>query len=185
MGGPARRGADMVAFAEESLTLLRRALAGGPVRLRTPRHSVGGHHAGPVPPKPMELWLGARKTRMLQVTGRAADGWISPLNLYVTPPEVPSRQRIIDDAALAAGRDPRSVRRVYNVIGAIGDHRGGPGLVGGTDRWVDALTGWAVDLGFDTFVFWPVAEPDRQLCLFTDEIVPAVRERVAATRSGR
>jgi len=185
MGGPARRGQDMVAYAEESLELLRTALAGGAVQLHSPYHSVEGYRAGPVPPKPIELWLGAQKPRMLAATGRLADGWISPLNIYVPPQEVPSRQRIIDEAATEAGRDPRTLRRVYNVIGEIGEHAGGPGLVGDARRWVDTLTEWAVELGFDTFVFWPATDPERQLPLFASEVVPAVRERVEAVRSGR
>ncbi|MFD0508891.1 hypothetical protein ACFQ0G_50870 [Streptomyces chiangmaiensis] len=98
---------------------------------------------------------------------------------------MPSRQQIIDEAASAAGRDPRTIRRVYNVIGAIGGHRGAPGLVGDVHRWADTLSEWAVDLGFDTFVLWPATDPDQQLALFAAEVVPAVRERVAALRSVR
>ncbi|MER7702449.1 LLM class flavin-dependent oxidoreductase [Kitasatospora sp. NPDC097605] len=188
MGGPARRGQDMVAYAEESLGLLRTALAGGAVRLDSPYHAVGGYQAGPVPPEPVGLWLGAQGPKMLALAGRAADGWISPLNIYVPPQEVPSRQRIIDEAAVAAGRDPSTLRRVYNVTGAIGSlgaHRTGHGLVGEVRQWVDTLTEWTVELGFDTYVFWPAADPEHQLAPFTDEVVPAVRERVDAERSGR
>ena len=185
MGGPARRGQDMVAFAEESLGLLRTALSGGVVRLHSQYHAVGGYRAGPVSSKPVELWLGAQKPRMLAVAGRLADGWISPLNIYVPPQEVPSRQRIIDEAVADAGRDPRTLRRVYNVIGVIGDHGDGPGLVGDVRRWADSLAEWAVELGFDTFVFWPATDPEQQLALFAAEVVPAVRERVGALRSGR
>jgi alkanesulfonate monooxygenase SsuD/methylene tetrahydromethanopterin reductase-like flavin-dependent oxidoreductase (luciferase family) len=184
MGGPARRGRDMVAFAEESLGVLRKALAGDVVRLHSPYHSIDGYQAGPVPATPVEVWLGAQKSRMLGVTGRLADGWISPLNIYVPPHEVPARQRLIDEAAADAGRDPRALRRVYNVIGVIGNSGDAPGLVGDVRRWVDTLTEWAVDLGFDTFIFWPATDPERQLSLFADEVVPAVRERVDALRSG-
>ncbi|MGW9137016.1 LLM class flavin-dependent oxidoreductase [Streptomyces sp. NPDC055681] len=58
MGGPARRGQDMVAFTEESLGLLRAALSGGVVRLHSQYHAVGGYRAGPVSPKPVELTNG-------------------------------------------------------------------------------------------------------------------------------
>lgn len=44
---------------------------------------------GQPPPKPAEIWLGAQKPRMLAVTGRTAGGWISPLNIYVPPQQVP------------------------------------------------------------------------------------------------
>lgn len=185
MGGPARRGHDMVAFAEESLGLLRKALNGEAVRLDSPYHSIGGYQAGPVPPRPVELWLGAQKRRMLTLAGERADGWISPLNIHVPPREVPARRQIIDEAAAGAGRDPRTLRRAYNVIGAIGGHGGAPGLVGDVPRWVDTLTDWSVELGFDTFVFWPAFDPERQLALFADEVVPAVRESVARIRGGR
>ncbi|MET8438824.1 LLM class flavin-dependent oxidoreductase [Streptomyces sp900116325] len=185
MGGPARRGQDMVAFAEESLGLIRTALTGGVVRLHSAYQSIDGYRAGPVTPKPVGLWLGAQKRRMLAATGRLADGWISPLNIYVPPLAVPSRQQIIDEAAVEAGRDPRSLRRIYNVIGVIGDHGDGPGLVGDVQQWVETLTQWVVELGFDTFIFWPATNPQHQLTLFADEVVPAVRERVDALRSGR
>ncbi|MEU6343118.1 LLM class flavin-dependent oxidoreductase [Streptomyces sp. NPDC046977] len=185
MGGLPRSGAAMVDFTEGALGLLRGALDGGPVRLRDAHHTVEGYRAGPVPPAPVGVWLGAQKPRMLALTGRAADGWISPLNIYVPPERVPGAQRLIDEAAEAAGRAPASIRRVYNVIGTIGDRRGLPGLTGDAGHWADTLSEWAVGLGFDTFVFWPAAEPDKQLAVFAEEVVPAVRERVARLRSAR
>lgn len=184
MGGVPRSGAAMVDFTEGALSLLHGALAGGPVRLRSAHHCVEGYRAGPVPPAPVGVWLGAQKPKMLALTGRAADGWISPLNIYVPPERVPGAQRVIDEAAEAAGRAPASIRRVYNVIGMIGG-RHGPGLVGDAGRWVDTLSEWAVGLGFDTFVLWPTAEPEGQLAVFAEEVVPAVRERVARLRSAR
>ena len=39
-----------------------------------------------------------------------------------------------------------------------------------------------VELGFDTFVFWPVTDAANQLELFATRVVPAVRERVADLR---
>ncbi|GGW96391.1 hypothetical protein GCM10010297_17840 [Streptomyces malachitofuscus] len=185
MGGLPRRGAQMVAFTEESLDLMHQALTGGAVRMQTAHHSVMGYRAGPLPTTPVQLWLGAQKSKMLAVAGRAADGWISPLNIYVPPEEVPARQLIIDEAATAAGRDPRSVRRIYNVIGTIGTHGARHGLVGDVEAWVDALTDWALHLGFDTFIFWPVGDAESQLELFATQVVPAVRARVAERRGLR
>jgi alkanesulfonate monooxygenase SsuD/methylene tetrahydromethanopterin reductase-like flavin-dependent oxidoreductase (luciferase family) len=122
---------------------------------------------------------------MLAVTGRSADGWISPLSTYVTPPAVPARQRLIDDAARSAGRDPAAVRRIYNVVGAIGAARGGPGLTGDVQAWIDTLADWSVDLGFDTFVFWPTTAPLAQLKVFATEVAPGVRQRVSERRGQR
>ena len=122
---------------------------------------------------------------MLGVVGRASDGWVSPMNIYVPPDQVPWRQRVIDDAARAAGRDPADVRRIYNVIGTIGPSPRRTGLTGDARLWADTLSAWATDLGFDTFVFWPLGDPRRQLEAFAGEVVPAVRARVAEIRSGR
>lgn len=182
MGATPRHGAAMVEYSEESVGIIRAALNGQAIRIGTEHHHIAGYQAGPVPPKPVEIWVGSQQPKMLGVTGRVGDGWVSPLNIYVAPNEVPERQRIIDDAARAAGRDPRDVRRVYNVIGAIGPFRGGQGLVGPVDLWVDTLTEWAVDLGFDTFILWTITDPAAQLELFTSEVVPAVRARVAERR---
>ncbi|GAA2005130.1 LLM class flavin-dependent oxidoreductase [Microbacterium ulmi] len=182
LGGTPHAGADMVRYTEEALAVLRRALAGGAVRLDTPRHRIAGYQAGPVPRPPVPVWLGSQKPRMLAVTGRAADGWISPLNIYVAPHEVPERQEAIDRAAREAGRDPRDIRRIYNVIGAIGPYAGANGLLGDVGVWIDTLSDWAVDLGFDTFVFWPMTDAERQVEVFASEVVPGIRERVAQRR---
>jgi alkanesulfonate monooxygenase SsuD/methylene tetrahydromethanopterin reductase-like flavin-dependent oxidoreductase (luciferase family) len=119
---------------------------------------------------------------MLAVTGRSSDGWVSPLSTYVPPSAVPASQQLIDDAARAAGRDPAEVRRIYNVVGQIGPARRGSVLTGDAGTWVATLTDWSVDLGFDTFIFWPMAEPLAQLDIFAREVVPAVRDRVAERR---
>lgn len=52
-------------------------------------------------------------------------------------------------------------------------------------EWIETLTSWAVELGFDTFVFWPITDAQDQLRVFADEVVPAVREQVAAHRAQR
>ena len=41
--------------------------------------------------------------------------------------------------------------------------------------WVETLGGFALELGFDTFVFWPNDEPLDQLQRFAEEVVPALR----------
>ncbi|MEU8819933.1 LLM class flavin-dependent oxidoreductase [Actinoplanes sp. NPDC048796] len=179
MGGTRRGNRDMVTYTEEALQVLQPALAGDFVRLHGAQHRIEGYQAGPAAAVPVPVWLGAQGPRMLAVTGGYADGWISPLNIYVKPDEVPAKQKIIDEAARAAGRDPATIRRVYNVIGMIGPARGVPGLSGGVEQWADTLADWSTRLGFDTFIFWPVAESQSQLELFAGEVVPAVRERVA------
>jgi alkanesulfonate monooxygenase SsuD/methylene tetrahydromethanopterin reductase-like flavin-dependent oxidoreductase (luciferase family) len=164
------------------MQIMRRALAGGPVEFRGDQHTVD-YEAGPVPREPIPLWLGSQGPRMLALTGRQSDGWVSPLSTYTPPFAVPAMQRRIDEAARDAGRQPADVRRIYNVVGSIGAGRGGSGLAGDVDTWVATLTDWAVDLGLDTFVFWPTTAPRAQLDVFVGEVVPAVRQRVSARRS--
>ena len=183
MGGTRRSTPDMVEFTEEALRFMRTALAGGVVEFRSAQHTIEGYEAGPLPVSPVPLWLGSNGPRMLAVTGRSSDGWVSPLSTYVGPSAVPSRQQLIDDAARSAGRDPAEVRRIYNVVGAIRQGRGGPGLTGDVESWAATLTDWSVDLGFDTFIFWPMGQPLAQLEVFARDVVPAVRERVAERRS--
>jgi hypothetical protein len=108
--------------------------------------------------------------------------------------DVPDKQQTIDDAARTAGRDPSDIRRIWNVIGTIDEpgtpaHDGPSGLTGDAEVWTDFLTRAVVELGFDTFIFWPVATADRtdgqQLTTFATDVVPAVRQRVADDRSAR
>jgi alkanesulfonate monooxygenase SsuD/methylene tetrahydromethanopterin reductase-like flavin-dependent oxidoreductase (luciferase family) len=127
-------------------------------------------------------WLGSQGPQMLALTGRQSDGWVSPLSTYTPPFAVPGMQRRIDEAARDAGRQPADVRRIYNVVGTVGA-RGGPGLTGDLDTWVATLTDWAVDLGLDTFIYWPTTAPAAQLEVFVGEVVPAVRQAVSARRS--
>jgi hypothetical protein len=51
------------------------------------------------------------------------------------------------------------------------------------ELWVETLSEWATDLGFDTFVFWPEDPSEQQVRLFGEEVVPRVLEDVNATRS--
>jgi hypothetical protein len=117
---------------------------------------------------------------MLRLVGQAADGWI-PSSPYVPPEQLPDRQAVIDDAARQAGRDPGSIRRIYNVTGRIGERRSGP-FVGPVAQWIDVLTRLSVDVGMTAYVYWPEDDHVRQLELFAAEVAPAVREAVATSQ---
>jgi hypothetical protein len=83
--------------------------------------------------------------------------------------------RRVDEGAAAAERDPSEIRRVYNIGGAIADGPANGPLEGPPKHWIEVLTGFAEELGFDTFVFWPGQEPLAQLERFAGEVVPALR----------
>jgi hypothetical protein len=119
---------------------------------------------------------------MLGLVGRVADGWIPSLP-YAPPDTIAERQQRIDEGAAEAGRDPAAIRRAYNIMGEIGAEPGGV-LEGPVSLWIETLTSFAVELGFDTFVLWPGGEdPARQLGLFAEEVVPAVRAEVERARA--
>lgn len=182
MGGADRTGKHMLRYVRESLTLMRQALDGGVVRLDGSEISVRGYQAGPVPPERIELWLGAVGPSMLGNVGRLADGWMSPGSAYLKPSMVPAMRAVIDEAAIAAGRDPSEIRRIYNVFGAVGT-RTGRGFEGPVRQWVEWITTWVRDLGFTSFVFWPIAgDPAGQAEVFGHEIIPAVRAELGLPR---
>ena len=78
-------------------------------------------------------------------------------------------------SACHAGREPAEIRRLLNVSGKIVDDDVSELLVGPPGHWIETLTGFAGDLGFDTFLFWPNDEPEEQLERFATEVVPALR----------
>ena len=101
----------------------------------------------------------------------------------VEPPErLSEMNRRIDEGAQRRGRKPREIRRAYNVSGNIGAEGEGP-LEGPVSRWVETLTGFALEHGMDTFIYWPFGDHKRQIELFAGEVVPAVREAVRSERS--
>jgi hypothetical protein len=48
-------------------------------------------------------------------------------------------QILIDGAASAAGRNPSEIRRLYHVVGSIGPRRGGQGLNGPVELWIETF----------------------------------------------
>jgi alkanesulfonate monooxygenase SsuD/methylene tetrahydromethanopterin reductase-like flavin-dependent oxidoreductase (luciferase family) len=183
LGGPRRTGPESVDALEEALAVIRamwRVDRG--VRVEGEHYALSGAHTGPAPAHPIEIWLGAIRPRMLRLTGRAADGWIPSLS-YVPPEQAAEGMRVIDEAAARAGRDPAAVRRLYNVDGTITDGERGDGLLDGpVEHWVETFAAWSLELGFDTYIFWPSRPDPGQVERFAGEVAPALRAAVAAGR---
>jgi alkanesulfonate monooxygenase SsuD/methylene tetrahydromethanopterin reductase-like flavin-dependent oxidoreductase (luciferase family) len=175
MGGPVRSAGEALAALEDAIRVIRAFWSGErTVSVEGEHYSVRGLHPGPPPAHPIEIWLGVGKPRALGLTGRLADGWIPSL-FWATPDLVPEMQSRIDAAADAAGRDPAEVRRVYNVGGAVTDGTSRDLLKGPPAHWIETLTEFAGELGFDTFIFWPDEDPLGQLERFATEVVPGLR----------
>ena len=180
MGGPRRQPGERGAALEEAIDIIRAALdvgtERGVVRGTGPFYPVPGYPAGPPPAHRVEIWVGAMAPRALELIGRKADGWI-PGGGISRIDEFAGLAARIDDAAAAAGRDPRAIRRIVNVSGSITDGELGDGpLDGPVDLWIDKLTGWAVDLRIDAFIVWPPDAGTTMIEQLAAEVVPAVRE---------
>jgi len=188
MGGPVRSVGEARAALSEAIDITRLMWSGErSIRYDGKHYQVAGVKPGPQPAHDMDVWLGVNGPKALALLGEKADGWV-PSAGYVPPSQLGARHEIIDAAAVSAGRDPRRIRRVYNVWGALG----GPsvGFLNGTvDQWVEDLSEIVLSYGMDTFVFGPDTGPNapsdgvRQVELFAAEVAPAVRRAVQDVRS--
>jgi alkanesulfonate monooxygenase SsuD/methylene tetrahydromethanopterin reductase-like flavin-dependent oxidoreductase (luciferase family) len=182
-GGPRRTPGETVEAIDEAIDVIR--------LLWSEERSVSfeGHHyrlndarPGPRPAHPISIWVGAFKPRMIRLVGRKADGWLPSLGV-LTRDQLRASNEQIDEAADTAGRDPRSIRRLINLQGLIGEkappsrselpvgYLAGEPLAGAAGWWVETIAGFAED-GFDTIVFWPVDPSPNQLERLIAEVVP-------------
>jgi alkanesulfonate monooxygenase SsuD/methylene tetrahydromethanopterin reductase-like flavin-dependent oxidoreductase (luciferase family) len=182
MGGPRRSPGEAVRATEEAIRVMRLVWsAERSLRFEGEFYSLKGMRPGPPPAHDIGIWLGAAGPKMLRLTGRLADGWVP--SLFWAPPErLPGLHEQIDAGAAEAGREPREIQRVYNLSGHIGADGEGT-LQGPPGTWVETLSGFALEHGMDTFIYWPSRDHERQVKLFAGEVVPGVRDAVSSTRS--
>jgi alkanesulfonate monooxygenase SsuD/methylene tetrahydromethanopterin reductase-like flavin-dependent oxidoreductase (luciferase family) len=184
MDGPRRSPSEAVRSIEEAIKVMRLVWSDErSLRFDGEFYSLDGMRPGPHPVHPIGIWVGAYGPRMLGLIGRLADGWVPSLG-YSPPEKLPEMQARIDDAAEGAGREPGEIRRAYNVNGRIGPESDGL-LEGAVSKWVEGLTRLTLELGMDTYIYWPSADHVRQIEVFASEVVPAVREAVDKERSRR
>ena len=182
MDGPRRSPGEAVRSVEEAIKVMRLVWSDErSLRFDGEFYSLNGMRPGPHPVHDIGIWVGAYGPRMLNLIGRLADGWV-PSYGYSQPERLPEMQRRIDEGAREAGRETKEIRRAYNVSGSIGAAGDGP-LDGPPSKWVETLTGFALQHGMDTFIYWPPEDHERQTEVFANEVVPAVREAVREGRS--
>jgi alkanesulfonate monooxygenase SsuD/methylene tetrahydromethanopterin reductase-like flavin-dependent oxidoreductase (luciferase family) len=181
MGGPELGPGESVNALTEAIEVIRLMWSGEPrVSFEGTHYRLDGATPGPAPAHRIGIWIGAYKPRMLRLVGERADGWVPSLFRGVTPETLAIASRDIDEAARAAGRDPREIRRVWNVPGFITDGDPVDATHGPADEIAAALSLFAGEYGADAFIFWPdegetVAQAER----FAADVVPAVRQAVA------
>jgi len=147
------------------------------LRIDGEHYGLSGAHGGPTPPHDIGIWVGGYGPRMLRLIGESADGWV-PSMAFLSPEALSEKGALLDEAAMAVGRDPRSIRRVYNVSGSIQEtsEDNDKAIIGPPQLWVERLLALATDQHVDSFVLWPQGDVDTQLARFTLEVAPAVHE---------
>ena len=174
-GGPRRSPGEAFGALEEAITVIRKVWSGErDLRFDGEYYRLAGAQSGPVPPHEIGIWLGVYRQRAIELTGRAADGWIPSFRGDLA--QIAEMSRRLDDAAAAAGRPAGAIRRVLNVSGTITTGASEGMFRGPVGQWVEDLAVLADSYGFDTFIFW--GEGDDQLDRFAQEVVPAARERL-------
>ncbi len=175
---------EAVAALEEAIDILRALWDADDrtgVRREGTHYQLEGARRGPAPAHRIDIWLGAYKPRMLRLTGRLADGWLPSLP-YLQPGDLARGNAVIDEAAHEAGRQPRDIRRLLNVGGRLQATSSGP-LQGPAAQWIEELTAFALDDAVDTFIV--MGDDVASLERLAGEVIPAVREQVAAERARR
>jgi alkanesulfonate monooxygenase SsuD/methylene tetrahydromethanopterin reductase-like flavin-dependent oxidoreductase (luciferase family) len=188
MGGPKRSGPEAYQAFEDALHIIRGYWenAGRSFSYEGEFYRVKGVRPGPKPAHRIPIWVGAAGPKMLNLTGRLADGiWVS--TSYVSREKLLENNERIDVGAEEAGRDSAEIRRGYNIMGILDLGRPDTAktednpnnIYGPVDHWVEQLVELYTDYRQDTFNFWPVSGNQLvQIEAFAKEVVPAVRERL-------
>ena len=156
---------------DEALALLRLLLTSETVSFDGSYFSVSDASVGPLPAKPLDIWLGGTAPGALERVGRLADGWLGSL---LTPAEAGAAVAAIQGAAAQAGRVVDPDHFGLSVPVALGDIPD-PLLASISRRRPQAdpgtlvASGWTgarqmieryVEVGLSKFVIRPAAAPD-------------------------
>lgn len=153
-----------------------------PFRVDGSHYRVDGAKRGPAPAHDIAIWLGAYKPRMLTLTGEKADGWVPSLPYAKELTELSDANKIIDEAAEAAGRDPGAVRRILNLGGRFGPPSNQI-VSGPPQQWVEQLATLTLDYGFSGYIV--MGDDPTMITRFGEEVAPALRDLVKAERAPR
>ncbi|MQA96977.1 MAG: TIGR03854 family LLM class F420-dependent oxidoreductase [Streptosporangiales bacterium] len=93
---------ERAALFDESMELLRLALRQERFDFHGRFFTVEDAAIGPLPPRPVDIWLGGSVPAALRRTGRYADGWLAS---FLTPDQARAGREAIERAAAEAGRE--------------------------------------------------------------------------------
>lgn len=173
---------------EETIRVVRALSGGGElVTFDGEFYRVSG--LAPAAPPAPPVWTGSVGHKSLEVTGRLADGWVPSRGSDWLSQVYREGRPVIDEAAAAAGRDPASVISVYNFGGRITADPlpatrddDGRWIGGSPAQWVAELTSAVLEHDAGGFLYRCTDDTPAHVALarWAQEIVPAVREAVAA-----
>ncbi|WP_433501293.1 LLM class flavin-dependent oxidoreductase [Sphaerimonospora sp. CA-214678] len=186
MGGPRRTPGESIDALEEAIAIIRGIWDAGDrsrLSIKGDFYQVEGAKRGPAPAHAVGIWVGAYKPRILRMVGRAADGWLPSIQYLGNGlADLTTGNRLIDEAAVSAGRKPSDVRRFLNIGGRF-TARGAGFLQGPPKQWVEELTAVALTYGTSGFIL--ASDDATTTRTYAAEVAPAVRQAVAAARAGR
>ncbi|WP_341765547.1 LLM class flavin-dependent oxidoreductase [Cellulomonas shaoxiangyii] len=168
-GAPRRTVGQSLVALDEAIDVIRGLWDAGdptPLRVLGEHYRIDGARRGPRLPAPIPIAIGAYRPRMVALTGRQGDAWLPSLP-WLQPGGLAEGNRIIDEAAVGAGRAPGEIRRMLNIP---------PGTP------TEVLVRAAVDHGVSTFIL-ATDEPELLRELAT-QTATEVRERVGDSRAG-
>ncbi|HXZ65356.1 MAG TPA: TIGR03854 family LLM class F420-dependent oxidoreductase [Streptosporangiaceae bacterium] len=171
---------------DESLELLRQLLTQPSVTFSGQFFTVTEASVGPLPVKPLDIWLGGSAPEGLRRVGRFGDGW---LGSFLTPAEAGAARQQIEASAAAAGREIEADH--YGISLAVGEvtpefarsvQRRRPGvdpasLLPGTWAELRGRIEAYVDAGLSKFVVRPATPAvggslERFIDAFVAELLP-------------
>jgi len=171
MGGPRRTRPESLEALDEAIDVIRETwdvTKPGPVVVDGEHYRVTGGMRGPAPAHDVSIWIPAAGPRGRRLAARKADGWIAGgLWMHDVDAEMAEANRIIDEAATAAGRDPRTIRRIFDFGAELFS--------------VERLLPLALEHGVSVFVL--VGDDPAAIERWGGEIGPALREAVTSARS--
>jgi probable F420-dependent oxidoreductase len=127
---------------EEQIGLLRALWTQRSVTHHGTSEHVTGAGIAPLPvQRPIPIWIGGMSTPVLRRVGRLGDGWFP---MMAPGPRLDAARAVIDEAAVAAGRDPATI----GLEGGVGWGPGGAAQIADhAGRWRAA---GATHLGVNT-----------------------------------
>jgi alkanesulfonate monooxygenase SsuD/methylene tetrahydromethanopterin reductase-like flavin-dependent oxidoreductase (luciferase family) len=183
MGGPRRTRAQSVRALSEAIDIIRGIwdpAEAGRLQHAGKQYQIPGAIRGPRPAHDISIWVPAEGPVTRRLVGRKADGWITGAAwMSDVPSQLAEGNRIVDDAAAEAGRDPSQIRRIFDFHGSFADHRQGQ-IHGDPEQWVQQLLPLVTEYGIGTFIL--IGNDPLAIERWGSEVAPALRVAVARER---